>query len=91
MKLIGVEIEKVLGSRIKTIDVFVSNPFGDSGVPILELSKMILEDGREIYIEGEHDSAYICISEKGIIKEELFKLAEENGLLGDVKQELDVE
>ncbi len=90
MKLLGVAIEDVLGSKIKTIDVSVDCPF-DSGAPVLTLFKIILEDGREIFIEGEHDVAYIPISGKGINQEVLLKLAEAGECLDEVKSELDIE
>jgi hypothetical protein len=43
----------------KVVDVigYPSDPFG--GTPVFVISQLLFEDGTTIYVEGEHDTAYL--------------------------------
>lgn len=62
-------LEEILGSKVREVDCYVASPF--DGVPVIRLSKIVLEDGRSFFIEGEHDTPYIPISSKNMDKERI--------------------
>ncbi len=47
--------------KIKDVVVFISTEFGD---PMLEISRIVFEDGEDYNAEGEHDIAYLSTYER---------------------------
>ena len=53
----NISLNKLLGSnKIKDITGYISNEFGE---PTFKLSRIILEDDNELWVEGEHDYPYV--------------------------------
>lgn len=53
-----ISLSKLTGQRIVDISGYVSGEFGDD-TPVFKISQIHLENGTEIWVEGEHDIAYI--------------------------------
>lgn len=51
-------LSKLMVSKIKDIVGFLYDPFDNENV-IFKLSKVIFENGKSVFIQGEHDIAYI--------------------------------
>jgi hypothetical protein len=49
-------LNKIAGQKIKDITVMVSYEFDD---PVFSLHSIEFEDGTSLFVEGEHDIAYI--------------------------------
>ena len=66
-------LSKVLGKKIKDIEVYITYEFGD---PTIQLFKLILDDDSYAWCEGEHDMAYLAKGSVGSLPsdEELEKL-----------------
>lgn len=58
-----ISLTKIMGCKIKDIDGFIDDPF-DNGVLVLRISKIYFEDGRSVFMEGEHDVVYIPSDDK---------------------------
>jgi hypothetical protein len=52
----NISLKKLCGSEIDDIEVCISQEFGDL---TLKLYKIILKNGEEFYVEGEHDHPYL--------------------------------
>lgn len=70
-------LEEVLdldeGVKIVSVRGYLGDPFGN-GENVFCLSHVLLSNGEKIYIEGEHDAAYIPTSD---IKENLREVEED--------------
>jgi hypothetical protein len=55
-------LSKYIGKKIADIIGYPSDPFG--GVPVFKVFQIVFEDGTGIFIEGEHDVAYLPSDEK---------------------------
>jgi len=55
-------LSKFVGKKIKDIQGFPSDPFG--GTPLFNIARIVFDDGTEIFVEGEHDCAYIPADDK---------------------------
>ncbi len=55
-------LSKVLGKKVKDIEVSITYEFGD---PTIQLCKLILEDGSYAWCEGEHDMSYLAEGSDG--------------------------
>lgn len=64
-------LEEVLkldeGVKVVSVRGYLGDPFGN-GENVFCLSNVLLSNGKKVYIEGEHDAAYISTSD---IKENL--------------------
>jgi hypothetical protein len=71
-----VSLSLLMGKRIADICCRISNEFGD---PVVQISKIVFEDGTWVHAEGEHDIAYIPqnTKEEGLSHEQLLALDEE--------------
>ena len=49
-------LTKLLSCGIRDIHGYISKEFGD---PVFKITKIILQDGKELWVNGEHDIAYI--------------------------------
>lgn len=58
-----ISLNKLLGSKIKDVLGYVTMEFGD---PTFKLSRVILEDDNELWVEGEHDLPYLTEGEKPV-------------------------
>lgn len=67
-------IEDILGSKIKTIDADVYDPFGIH-FPVIVLHEIILEDGRTFLIQGREDLPLLPVSGKEGMDRELIQAA----------------
>jgi hypothetical protein len=54
-------LSSIVGKPVKDLYGHISNGFG---TPVFDVSRVVFEDGTEIYLEGEHDIAYISANEK---------------------------
>ena len=73
----GISLNKLLSSKIKDVEGHVSTEFGDA---TFSVNRIILEDGTVIFLNGEHDIAYIepmGDDIPGLGQEQLEALAEE--------------
>ena len=52
------DLEKVLGKKVKRIEGYVTSEFGED-VLVFKLCELIFEDGTRASVEGEHDILYI--------------------------------
>lgn len=52
----NISLVKLTALKIKDIEGYISNEFGD---PVFKLSKIVFENDKEVWTEGEHDIAYI--------------------------------
>lgn len=50
------DLTKFVGCGIKTVTGYISMEFGD---PVFKIVYIVLTDGRELRVGGEHDIAYI--------------------------------
>ena len=57
---------KLTGKKIKDITGYVTNEFGD---PTFKLCSEVLEDGKTLFAEGEHDLPYLCDLDEKILEE----------------------
>lgn len=73
----GISLNKLLNSKIKDVEGCVSTEFGEA---TFSISRIVLEDGTVLFVNGEHDIAYIePMGENipGLEQEQLEALAEE--------------
>jgi hypothetical protein len=60
------------GKTIKDIQCSISTEFG---TPVIQLHKLVLDNGKNVYLEGEHDIAYIPQDKNlGITEEQMEEL-----------------
>lgn len=52
-----ISLKKLCGSEIDDIEVRISQEFGDL---TLKLCTVVLKNGEEFYVEGEHDHPYLA-------------------------------
>lgn len=52
-----VALSKLTGLAIKEVKGYIGDPFGSG--PLFEISSIVLEDGTELQIGGEHEVAFI--------------------------------
>jgi len=55
-------LSKFVGKKIVDIAGYPSDPF--DGVPLFNISRIIFEDGTEVFVESEHDVAYLPPDDK---------------------------
>jgi hypothetical protein len=55
-------LSKLVGKKVVDVIGYPSDPFGAG--PIFKVSQIVFEDGTTVYVEGEHDVAYIPSDEK---------------------------
>ncbi len=74
----SLSLNKLLGSegsdKIKDIKVRIST---EHGFPILQISTVVLESGKEIFAGGEHDFPYLEIKNKMVSRELISELERE--------------
>lgn len=61
---------KLIGSPVKDIEITISEEFGS---PCIQLFRVVLEDGRQAFVEAEHDIAYLG-KNLGVSEEQLSAL-----------------
>jgi hypothetical protein len=59
------DLAAILGSPVKHVCGYVSREFGDH---TFKLTRLILEDGRSMYIAGEHDFPYMTDIDGEVLK-----------------------
>jgi hypothetical protein len=71
-----VSLSLLMGKRIADVCCRISTEFGD---PVVQISKIVFEDGTWQHAEGEHDIAYIPQDQKepGLCEEQLDLLSKE--------------
>jgi hypothetical protein len=79
-------IEEIFGKKVKTIDVYVSWMMGT--VPTLHLSAIIFDDNTKVYIEGEHDNAYLPLDQESMDVKKILEICENDDLRQAVIDEL---
>lgn len=89
-ELIGKPIEEIFGSKIKTIDCYVSH-HPQSGVTILKVSKIFFENGTWAHLSGHWYGAYLPIDGKLMNHETLIELGRANEAEEDVREILESE
>jgi hypothetical protein len=50
-------LNKLLGKKVTDVVGYPTAPFG--GTPLFRISQIIFEDGTSMFVEGEHDVAYL--------------------------------
>jgi hypothetical protein len=50
-------LSKLTGKKVVDILGYPADPFG--GTPLFQISHIVFEDGTTVFVEGEHDVAYI--------------------------------
>lgn len=61
-------LENILGP-IEKIEAGISDPFG--GTPCIVLTTIYLKDGTVLWVEGEHDTAYIPLDANKMDREKI--------------------
>ncbi len=73
-----ISLVKLTGKRVEDILCRVGDPFA-TGQVTLQIEDIILEDGTSLYVDGEHDYAYLAnYGEKIVSREVLEQLYKEN-------------
>lgn len=71
----AISLNKLLNSKVVDIEGYVSTEFGD---PTFKVCRLVLENGQVIFVEGEHDIAYIIDEDvEGLKQEQLAALEDE--------------
>lgn len=55
-------LSKVYGKKVKDLVGFISTPF-DEDTYIFKISKVVFEDGTDEWLDGEHECAFIPMSD----------------------------
>jgi hypothetical protein len=55
-------LSKFVGKKIVDVAGWPADPFG--GAPLFQIWQIVFEDGSTVYLDGEHDVAYIGSSDK---------------------------
>jgi hypothetical protein len=60
------KLSKLVGSDIAEVEGYWSSEFGDGGDAVFAVSKIVFKNGHEVFVDGEHDTAYITPSAIGV-------------------------
>lgn len=72
----NISLEKLTGKKVTRVEGYPSRTFD---VPTFRLTSITLEGGTKLFVEGEHDHAYLCENDKvkGLDEETLLALCRE--------------
>jgi hypothetical protein len=54
----SIDLSKLLGKKILRVEGHISREFGRDAM-VFQLHALVLEDGVKLFVEGEHDTAYL--------------------------------
>ena len=55
-------LSKLVGKKVVDILGYPSDPFG--GTPLFKINQIVFDDGSTVWVEGEHDTAYLSADDE---------------------------